>query len=49
MGMFCRIILDVTIVWKDAFNYTIQYFLKCLDGFVLQDNSGCEACYERFV
>ena len=35
MGLSCRIILDVRIVWKDSFNYTIQCLLECLDGFVL--------------
>ena len=32
--MSCRITLDVKIVWKDLFNYTIQYLLEYLDGFV---------------
>ena len=34
MGLSCRIILGVRIVWKDSFNYTMQYLLEYLDGFV---------------
>ena len=49
MGLSCRIILGVRFVWKDLLNYTIQYLLECLDGFVLYDNSRCEDCLERFV
>ena len=49
MGLSFRVILDVTIVWKDSFNYTIQYLLECLNGYVLQDNSGCDDCLEGCV
>ena len=49
MGLSGMIILDVRIVWKDSFNYTIQYLLECLDVFVLEDNSWCEICLERIV
>ena len=49
MGLSCKIILDVRIVWKNSFNYTIPYLLGCLDVVVLCAHSGCEDCLERFV
>ena len=44
-----RIIVDVRIVWKDSFNYTIQCLLECLDVFVLYANSGCGGRLDGFV
>ena len=35
MDLSCRIIVDVRIVWKDSFNYTIPYLLGCLGVIVL--------------
>ena len=29
LGLSCWIILDVRIVWKDLFNYTMHYLLEC--------------------
>ena len=34
---------------NDLFNFAIQYVLEYLDGFVLNDNSGCENCLEKLV
>ena len=35
MGLSYRIIVELMIVWKNSFNYTIQYLLECLDGLIL--------------
>ena len=29
LGLSCRIIVDVRIVWKDSFDYTMHYLLEC--------------------